>query len=394
MKFAHLADCHLGSWKHPELQKLNAEAFNFAIDRCISEKVEFVLIVGDLFDSAIPSIDILKEATAKLKELKDAGIDCYVVPGSHDFSISGKSMIHVLEKAGLFHDVGFPIDTKEFYIAGVAGEKRGLEIKNISSVKAKRGNKINILLLHTTLAEMGLPIDSVPLKELPKGFDYYALGHIHEQRVFDKDNAKVVYPGGLFPCNFMELEKNGGSFFIVELEKGKETKLQEIPVKLKEVLNLKIDADGETTQSLREKILKSLNDANAKDKIVTLRVSGKLESGKPSEIDFKTIEQEFKSKGAFCLLRNTSKLISKEFELVEKEIADMDLDISKIEGEIINDMIKQKVIGHGEKSRVLDLMECLDTEKAEGETNDTFASRLYGEIVNKIKLDFLQKNAD
>ena len=129
MKFAHLADCHLGSWKHPEMQKLNAKAFNFSIDKCISEKVDFVLITGDLFDSAIPPIDVLKEATAKLKELKDNNIECFVVPGSHDFSVSGKSMIHVLEKAGICYDVSKPFENNELFIAGVCGEKRGFEIK-------------------------------------------------------------------------------------------------------------------------------------------------------------------------------------------------------------------------------------------------------------------------
>ena len=43
MKFAHLADCHLGSWRQPELQKLNIESFKIAIKECIEEDVEFIL---------------------------------------------------------------------------------------------------------------------------------------------------------------------------------------------------------------------------------------------------------------------------------------------------------------------------------------------------------------
>ncbi|GAI75663.1 unnamed protein product, partial [marine sediment metagenome] len=39
MRFAHIADCHLGGWRQPELQQLNLESFKKAIEICIEEKV-------------------------------------------------------------------------------------------------------------------------------------------------------------------------------------------------------------------------------------------------------------------------------------------------------------------------------------------------------------------
>jgi len=100
MKFSHLADCHLGSWRQPELRQLNLESFKKAIDISIREKVDFVLIAGDLFDSAYPPIEILEETFFQLKQLKDAKIECYIIAGSHDYSSSGKTFLSVLEKAG------------------------------------------------------------------------------------------------------------------------------------------------------------------------------------------------------------------------------------------------------------------------------------------------------
>jgi DNA repair exonuclease SbcCD nuclease subunit len=399
MKFAHLADCHLGSWKHPELQQLNMESFGFAIDKCIKEKVDFVLIAGDLFDTAIPSIDILKEATGKMRELKDNNIECYIIPGSHDFSVSGKSMIHVLEKAGICKNVTTGIETADYIIVGLGGEKRGLEIKKIKDIKPIKGkkDKLKILVLHTTLKEIGLPfIDSVSVKELPKGFDYYALGHIHKKRIFDKDNSKVVYPGALFPCNFSEIEEFGfGSFFIVNFDKNKDKKgidLKEVPVKLKEVAVFDINADGENPKSLTDKIIEKINE-DINNKIVTLRISGTLASGKPSEINFQEINNSFKEAGAFCILRNVSKVMTKEFEITDEKIRELKLetmDIAKIEEEIIQDMIKQKVIDDKDKKKVFELIECLDTEKIEGETNETFSSRLTNDVIRKLNLDFLR----
>jgi DNA repair exonuclease SbcCD nuclease subunit len=409
MKFAHLADCHLGSWKNPKLQQLNMESFNFAIDKCIQEKVDFVLIAGDLFDAAIPPIDILKEATAKLKELKDNEISCFVVAGSHDFSVSGRSMIHVLEKAGLCYDVAGsgPIETENYFISGIAGEKKGLEIKKIFSInekdkKIKDKKKLKILILHTTLEEMNLPfIDSISIKDLPKGFDYYALGHIHRKAVFDEKDSKIVYPGALFPCNFSEFEQNKfGYFFIVNFNKKEGNKkimeIKEIPVKLKEVIVFNIDANNENPQSLKQKIIEKINE-DINDKIVTLRISGTLASGRPSEINFKEIENEFLKAGiggwAYCLLTNTSKLVTKEFELAAEKIKNLkmeNLDIFSLEKDIIEEMIKQKVIESKDENRVVELMKYFDSEKLEGETNDSFALRLTNEVIKKLKLNFVE----
>lgn len=399
MKFAHLADCHLGSWKHPELQNLNMESFKFAIDKCIKEKVNFVLIAGDLFDSAIPPIDILKEATGKLRELRDNGIECYIIPGSHDFSVSGKSMIDVLEKAGICKNVTEKVETSDYIIVGLGGEKKGLEIKkikNIKDIKDIKGKKekLKVLALHTTIEEMDLPfIDSISIKELPKGFDYYALGHIHKKRVFDKDNAKVVYPGALFPCNFSELEEIGhGSFFIIDFDNETGISLKEIPVKLKEVAVFDINADGENSQSLKEKILEKVNE-NIDGKIITLRISGTLASGKPSEVNFQEINNSFKEAGAFCTLRNVSKLLTKDFELSDEKIKELKLEnmnMAKIEEEIIHEMISQKILEEKDKKKVIELMECLDTEKVEGETNETFSSRLTNDLIKKLNLHFLE----
>ncbi|MCX5772095.1 MAG: metallophosphoesterase [Candidatus Hydrogenedentes bacterium] len=96
MRFAHISDCHLGSWNnHPELEKMPNSAFTKAVDMCISENVDFVLIAGDLFNTSLPPIDALSNTTFNLKKLKDAGIPVYVIAGSHDFSPSHNDQAHL-----------------------------------------------------------------------------------------------------------------------------------------------------------------------------------------------------------------------------------------------------------------------------------------------------------
>tara|TARA_Y100000294_G_C8302846_1_gene235448 strand:- start:30 stop:470 length:441 start_codon:yes stop_codon:yes gene_type:complete len=143
MKFAHMADCHIGSWKDQKLRDISLKAFSKSIDKCIEQQVDFVLIAGDLFNTSLPAIDRLKQVTIKLKQLKDKEIPVYTIPGSHDFSPSGKTMLSVLEKAGLIINVvngnvtedkrlklRFTIDTKtNAKITGMLGKKGMLEKK-------------------------------------------------------------------------------------------------------------------------------------------------------------------------------------------------------------------------------------------------------------------------
>ncbi len=65
----------------------------------------FEIISGDLFDCAYPPIDILKGAFIELRKLHDSKIPCFIVAGSHDYSVSGKTFLDVLEKAGFCKNV-------------------------------------------------------------------------------------------------------------------------------------------------------------------------------------------------------------------------------------------------------------------------------------------------
>ena len=199
MKFAHLADCHIGSWRDPKLNNISTEAFKKAIDLSIEKNIDFVLIAGDLFNTSVPGIDKLKEVTKKLKELKDKDIPCYIIAGSHDFSPSGKTMLDVLEHAGLCTNVAkgelvddklklnFTIDKKTgAKITGLLGKRGGLEktyYEGLLKDDLEKETGFKIFILHSLLTELKPKdlekADSQPLSLLPKNFDYYAGGHPH-----------------------------------------------------------------------------------------------------------------------------------------------------------------------------------------------------------------------
>ena len=220
MKFAHLADCHIGSWRDPLLANLSTEAFEKAIDICIDEKVDFIIVAGDLFNTSLPGIDKLKDTVKKLKELSEKNIPVYIIAGSHDFSPSGKTMLDVLENAGLAINVsrGKPVDGKlklnftidkktNTKITGLLGRAGSLErsfYENLIRENLEKESGYKIFLFHSLLSEIKPKqfekVDSLPISLLPKNFDYYAGGHPHFVFSEKIENYGIIsYPGPLFP---------------------------------------------------------------------------------------------------------------------------------------------------------------------------------------------------
>lgn len=384
MKFAHLGDCHLGSWRIPSMQQLNLASFQKAIEICIKEKVEFALIAGDLFDSAYPPIDILKETFSELKKLKDAGIPCFLIAGSHDYSASGKTFLDVLEKAGFCKNVLNaeernemiilnPVIYEKVAIYGYPGKKTGLEIDELKKMKLQDApGYFKVLMLHTSIegAVGSLPIEFIREKELPDA-DYYALGHLH----IDYVDGRFIYSGPIFPNNFQELEElKCGSFYIIETNPFFYKKVE---IKLKEVEVFDIEITNALTAN--EKVILELGKRNLNDKIILLKLSGKLEKGKVSNINFKEIEDFGKNKGAYAILKSISQLYVPEQEF-QIEVSDM----TKIEETIVDKYVKENPSQFSKS--VPSLFNSFSIEKQEDEKSLTFQDRLFGELKKTFNL--------
>lgn len=390
MRFAHLADCHLGGWRQEELQKLNFMSFQNALQISIKEKVDFILISGDLFDSAYPPIEILKETFAEFKKVHDAQIPVFLIAGSHDFSASGKTFLDVLEKAGFCKNIeNFEIQEnviklnptifQDVAIFGYSGKKSGLEIDDLKKVQFASIHPQTIFMIHTTIKDVvgNIPMDSIEKEKLPLA-NYYAMGHIHQ--VFEREhkNSFFVYPGPIFPNNFQELvDLESGSFELVSLVDGK-IKCENIKIKIKEVEFLDIEINNGLTAT--EKIISYLDKLNLTNKIVLLKLKGKLNNGKTGDIHFEEIENFAKKKGVYSFLRNTSSL-----ETIEAEIKVETENAGNIEQEIVRDF-SSKDTGEFSK-RLPQILDALAIEKNEDEKSVIFENRLLSELKKILNLD-------
>ncbi|MBU2615842.1 MAG: DNA repair exonuclease [Nanoarchaeota archaeon] len=386
VRFAHIADVHLGGWKQQPLQELNMDSFRKAIKTCIEQKVDFTIMAGDIFDSAFPPIDTLKEAFREFRRLKEAGIPCFIIAGSHDYSVSGKTFLDVLEKAGFCKNVTDieekdekiilnPTIYKGVAIYGYPGKTSGLEIADLRRVKLNESpGMFRIFMLHTTIdkAKGTLPIDAFETDIAPEA-EYYALGHLH----IDFQYENFVYPGPVFPNNFQELEDlQYGRFCIIDTEAEPQYRIKKILLKIRDVLTLNIQINDSI--SATSKIISELEKNELKDKIILLRIKGTLESGKNSDIKFSEIEDFAQQRGAYFVLRNTHdlKMKEEEFEIEINESNDIENEtIKSYSGQ--NDSQFNKSISQ--------LMNAFIAEKQEGETTENFTNRVIDDAKKILK---------
>lgn len=378
VKFSHMADIHLGGWKQQPLQDLNFECFAKALEMSIKEKVEFVLIAGDLFDTAYPPIETLKRTFLEFRKLKEAKIPCFIIAGSHDYSVSGKTFLDVLEKAGfcknaaVFEEKGDKIILEptihgNVAIYGYPGKRSGLEVPDLRRVKFNDSpGMFKIFMLHTTIdkAKGAMPTDAIETALLPKA-DYYALGHLH----IDYEIDNFIYAGPIFPNNFQELaELQKGRFYLVDTSLG--NPMRRVDLKLKDVVSFEFNI----TDALKatDMILSEIEKKELEDKIVLMKIRGELEIGKSSDIKFSRIEEALERKKVFFFLRNTHDLKQKEIAL-EIEVKDSDNieeDTLKIYSEQNPSQLNQTIPL---------LLNALSIEKQEGETSETFLNRIVAE---------------
>ena len=392
MKFAHLADSHIGGWREPRMREANMASFIKAIERCLAERVDFILISGDLFNTSMPALDALKTTVQQLRKIKNRGIPVYVIPGSHDFSPSGKTILDVIEEAGLFVNVAKGTVTEDgklklklttdgatgVKITGIVGKKGQLEKAYYAdldreSLEAESGPKI--FMFHSALQELKpkelAQMDAMSVSFLPKGFDYYAGGHVH---VVDRSDLgthnNIVYPGPVFPNNFAEMEKlQNGSFVLYD-----NGSITHIPIKIHPAISMSILAEGKTPSDVEKEILDTCKSKDMQGGIVLIRVSGTLRQGKPSDLQFNDIIQHIYDLGAYFVMKNTNSLSSKEFAQIT---------VSKNSAEDIEEVLIAEHTGKSdafsvekEREMVRALMLAFAKEKDEGERVADFEKRV------------------
>jgi DNA repair exonuclease SbcCD nuclease subunit len=210
-RFVHTADVHLDSplrtlaLREPALAELiggaTRRAFVSVVDLCLAEKVDALMIAGDLYDGEQTSMKTARFLADQLGRLHEAGIQTYVVRGNHDAEsritrelvlpdsvkvFTGRPEV-VVRSAGAF-DVA---------IHGISFAQKHAPDSLLPKFRGPAPGAVNIGMMHTSLG--GSPAHDryapcAPADLHAAGFDYWALGHIH-QRSVEEGRATIVMPG-------------------------------------------------------------------------------------------------------------------------------------------------------------------------------------------------------
>lgn len=387
------------------------EAFEKSISISIKEQVDFILITGDFFDVNVPQLGPVKRAVEILRQARDSGIAVYMIYGSHDFNAVNISMIDILHSAELFIKptefqsdsnsvvLKFIVDKKTgAKITGISGRKVGLDKEiyqklNRKSLEMEEGFKI--FLLHKGIQEI-LPLDwnfrdSLPVSLLPKGFDYYGGGHIHKRLENKIDNGLIVYPGPLFGSTFQDLEETAKGekrgFYIVSFDK-EISDCKFIEINVAEILYKEIVASKWSSEKLESEITKNISELQVKNKIVLLKVKGKL-IGKRSNIDFGKFSLDISNMGALLSFINTNNLSTDETKTIgvqsdnksdiEREIFHESIKNFQVESTLSDKLKKQinsKLVGNAGETISFSLLEILRNDKLENENTGTYEDRV------------------
>lgn len=261
MKFIHIADVHLGatpdavhSWGK-EREKEIWDSFHRIITICNEEKVDLLLIAGDLFHKQ-PLVRELKELNYCFSKLKTAQV--VIMAGNHDYigprsnyqGFQWDKRVHMFMKENV-EVIELPeIDTEVY---GLSYQTREITMPCYHEVKCRQSNRFQILLAHGG-DEKHIPYEKKRLLE--KGFDYIALGHIHKPEIISE---RMAYAGSMEPLDKNETGQRGyiqGE--IHHYEKGNETKIKFKPNACRQYIPIVLITTKETTNG---QLLDMVNDA-------------------------------------------------------------------------------------------------------------------------------------
>ena len=414
MKFAHLSDVHLGFQKHESLQKIEQQVFEKILDECINRKVNFILIPGDLFHVNIPEMRVQKFAFAKFRQVHDAGIPIYVVYGSHDFSPVSNSVIDLLAEIGYIRKVTNATSHEDGKISlkCLIDEKTGTKITGLSGLKVGKDREwyekldrssleaeqgLKIFLFHGGISDMktdsGMDGDQMPLSLLPKGFSYYAGGHMHKfnHQSFD-EYSNVVYPGTPFAGYHTDLEDNANGqkrgFVLVEFD-DKIKSVDFVEIKNTKYEIIEVDANNRKAESVNQELSEKTAEVDVVNKVVIVKIQGELMSGKTAEVDVSIVRDNLNNKDALVVNVSKNQLTSKEYSITEAKGSNKE----EIETNVFSENIGQLKFDYPElleKSGIklaTKLLRELGQSKLENEKNNEYVPRIRDNVLALLGLD-------
>ena len=210
LKFLHTADLHLdsplkGLSNHEnapteEIRGASRTALTRLVTLAIEEAVSFVIIAGDIYDGDWRDYSTGQFFNSEMRRLQEHAIPVYLLYGNHDAESKITKQLSLPPNVHVF-------DTKSAQTYLLEGHPVALHGQGFATQHVRERLAVgyppalpdlfNIGVLHTQVeGYVGhAPYAPCTLAELnSKDYQYWALGHVHQQEVLQKSPA-IVYAG-------------------------------------------------------------------------------------------------------------------------------------------------------------------------------------------------------
>jgi DNA repair exonuclease SbcCD nuclease subunit len=243
MKFIHTADLHLDSplkglaayadAPANRLRTATRDAFHNLVTRSIDERVDFMVIAGDVYDGDWKDFNTGLFFVRQMGRLRNAGISVYLLYGNHD---ADSEMTRGLELPDNVHAFSsrkaetFRIDSHKVALHGRSFKVAATTDNLLPGYPEPVAGWLNIGVLHTALEGNAEHAKYAPcsVAELQsKGYQYWALGHVHEHWM-QRGDVTIAYPGNLQGRHIRELGARGA--LLVSADGGEITEVDRLEV--------------------------------------------------------------------------------------------------------------------------------------------------------------------
>jgi len=299
LRFIHCADLHIDTpFKgvanvNTDLRDLlygsTFQSYCNIVELAISEKVDCVIISGDVYDSANKSLQAQFRFRNGLRRLSENGISTFVVSGNHDPEDSWSATLEPVERVHVFRSdevESYPVVRNGDTIAQVHGisfarrdtfENLALRFESVEASVPRIG------VLHANLGTNTghLPYAPCTVEDLSgRAFDYWALGHVHTHSIVKGAQPAIVYPGCSQSTSSRETGAKGCCLVTIEL--GADPDIQFIPTDIVRYASTDMDISAcgtvdDVLSSIKEECEKVSSQLDQRHAIIRLTLTGRTE---------------------------------------------------------------------------------------------------------------------
>lgn len=313
MKFLHAADIHLDSPLRGleryegapvrEIRGATRRAFDNLVELAIDEAVDFVIIAGDVYDGDWKDYNTGLYFASRMSKLRDAGIPVYMLTGNHDAASVITRKLRMPDNVHTFSNTKpkcFQIEALHVAIVGQGFANRAVH-ENLSENYPQGDPQLfNIGVLHTCLdGKPGHdPYAPCSVSDLrSKGYQYWALGHIHTREVVSTE-PYIVFPGNIQGRHARETGPKGCT--LVSVEDRTIVAVEHRDLDVMRWASLEVDVTGSTTtdevyEQVREALEQCLDTAEGRSVAARLTMMGTTAAHQALQTEREHWIQEYRS---------------------------------------------------------------------------------------------------